>query len=257
MAHTVASWRELHLPDVETRPQTPCLQRMSARDATAAQRLVEIDVLRLHIVEHAHAGIPAHACCLLPFRTGFGCLSRDLASVGPAGSGGRLGGAVDCAPAVLPFENAAFELVLAQHAGDALPDEGFAEELSRVLAPGGVLLWYAFNPWSPWLAWIHWQTRGSAAPPFANADTQRRRFVRARLAPVSTSYVGACSPTRREAAAITDDARSRLLAPLRGAYLLVVRKQRASLTPLRPRVKHASVALGARLAGTPSQRASA
>lgn len=170
---------------------------------------------------------------------------------------GRLGGAVDCAPAVLPFENAAFELVLAQHAGDALPDEGFAEELSRVLAPGGVLLWYAFNPWSPWLAWIHWQTRGAAAPPFANADTQRRRFVRARLAPVSTRYVGACWPTRREVAAITDDARSRLLAPLRGAYLLVVRKQRASMTPLRPRVRHASVAIGARLAGTPSQRASA
>jgi SAM-dependent methyltransferase len=169
----------------------------------------------------------------------------------------RLGGDVACTPGALPFEDAAFQLVLAQHAGDALPDEAFAGELARVLAPGGVLLWNAFNPWSPWLAWIHWQTRRVAAPQFANAQTQRRRFLRAKLTPVSLRYVGACWPSRRDGAAGADGARSRLLTPLRGAYLLVARKQHAALIPMRPRRKHASVAFGARLAGTPSQRASA
>jgi SAM-dependent methyltransferase len=168
---------------------------------------------------------------------------------------GRFAGDVACTPGALPFEDAAFQLVLAQHAGDALPDEALAPELARVLAPGGVLLWYAFNPWSPWLAWIHWQTRGGAAPQFANAETQRRRFLRARLAPVSLRYVGACWPTRRDFAAGADGVRSRLLTPLRGAYLLVARKQHAALIPMRPRRKHASVAFGTRLAGT--QRASA
>ena len=54
---------------------------------------------------------------------------------------GRFAGDVACTPGALPFEDAAFQLVLAQHAGDALPDEALAAELARVLAPGGVLLW--------------------------------------------------------------------------------------------------------------------
>jgi hypothetical protein len=50
---------------------------------------------------------------------------------------------------------------------------------------------------------------------------------------------------------------ARFVSPLRGAYLLAARKQRAVLTPLRPRAVRKSVALNPRLVGTPSQRASA
>lgn len=214
----------------------------------------ELGLLREHAVRQ-----PAGRALLLRPHATARDLAADVAHLAATElhvEDGRFGGDILAAPGALPFEDAAFQLVLAQHAGDALPDEALAEELSRVLAPGGVLLWHAFNPWSPWLAWIHWQTRGGAAPEFANAKTQQRRFLRARLDPVSVRYVGSCWPTRRDDAG-TGGARSRLLAPLRGAYVLIARKQRAALIPLRARRKRAGVAFGTRLAGTPSQRASA
>ncbi len=169
-----------------------------------------------------------------------------------------LGGDIVCSARALPIENDAFQLVFAQHIGDMQPgDNGLVAEIARVLAPGGLLLWSGFNPWSPWLAWIHWHTRGGGAvPQTLNADTLRRRLIRSKLAPVAIDYLGGYWPKQ---AALDDDATpsrfSRFMSPLRGAYLLAARKQRAVLTPLRPR--RTSVALNPRLVGTPSQRACA
>ena len=173
-----------------------------------------------------------------------------------------LAGDVVCAPRALPIEDESFQLVFAQHIGDAHPlDGGAVEEIARVMAPGGLLLWFGFNPWSPWLAWIHWHTRGGGrVPQTLNADALRRRLQKSSLAPVALDYHGGLWPRRSvdtELAEPFEAPRRRLLAPLRGAYLLAARKQRAVLTPLRPRVKRTGVALGARLAGTPSQRACA
>lgn len=172
-----------------------------------------------------------------------------------------LRGDIICSGRALPIEDESFQLVFAQHLGDTQPENGLIEELARVITPGGLLLWCGFNPWSPWLAWIHWHTRGGGAvPQMSNADAVRRRLLRARLAPVALDFVGTCWPRRgieAEQANAQDSRRARLLKPLRGAYLLAARKQRAVLTPLRPRVKRPGVALGARLAGTPSQRACA
>ena len=174
-------------------------------------------------------------------------------------TGDGLGGDIVCEARALPLEDESFQLVFAQHIGDALPAEsGLVEEIARVMAPGSLLLWSGFNPWSPWLAWMHWRTRGGAAPQTLNVDTLRRRLLRFQLAPVALDYLGSCWP--RDAAQTSPPAaasrRSRLLAPLRGTYLLAARKHRAVLTPLRPRVTR-KVALGSRLAGTPSQRACA
>ena len=188
-------------------------------------------------------------------------LPVDVAHLTPVrlhAAGDRLSGDVICSARALPIENDSFQLVFAQHLGDAQSEGGAIDELARVLAPGGLLLWCGFNPWSPWLAWIHWHTRGGGAvPPMSNADTLRRRLIRAQIAPVALDYLGTCWPRR---AVDADDANARgarWLAPLRGAYLIAARKQRSVLTPLRPRVQRSGVALGARLAGTPSQRACA
>jgi len=170
-----------------------------------------------------------------------------------------LRGDLVCAPGALPYEDQSFQLVFAQHVGDALPaDSGLLEELARVMAPGSLLLWSGFNPWSPWLAWMHWHTRGGRAVPRpVHADALRRRLQRAQLTTVGLDYLGTCWPRRDSHAALdTGTRRGRLLAPLRGTYLLVARKQRAVLTPLRPRAVR-RVALGTHLAGTPSQRACA
>jgi SAM-dependent methyltransferase len=197
---------------------------------------------------------PDAAARALPIETG------PLTALRLHARGDALGGDVVCSAGSLPIENEAFQLVFAQHIGDVQPgDNGLVEEIARVLAPGGLLLWSGFNPWSPWLAWIHWRTRGGGAvPQTQNADTLRRRLIRSKLAPLAIDYLGGYWPKQ---ATLDDDAApgrfARFMAPLRGAYLLAARKQRAVLTPLRPRAVRKSVALNPRLVGTPSQRACA
>jgi len=172
--------------------------------------------------------------------------------------GDLLRGDVVCSARALPMEDESFQLVLAQHLADVQPEPGLVEEIARVLAPGGLLLWSGFNPWSPWLAWMHWHTRGGGrVPQTLNVDTLRRRLQRAQLATLALDYLGSWWPRRDAELPHADARRGRLLAPLRGTYLVAARKQRAVLTPLRPRVARPGVALGARLAGTPSQRACA
>lgn len=165
-----------------------------------------------------------------------------------------LAGDVVCATDALPWEDAAFQLVIAQHAGDMLGDaNGLVDELARVLAPGGVLLWFGLNPWSPWLAWVRWRfRRGHALPHTLHADPARRRLLRQRLAPAALDYLGPCWPQRSERVAAH---RSALLAPLRSAYLITATKQRAMPIPL-PQRRPQRMAIQPQLA-TPSRRASA
>ena len=193
---------------------------------------------------------PDAAARALPFEAG------PLTALRLHSLGDTLGGDLVCAARALPFENEAFQLVFAQHIGDVQPAEGLVEEVARVLAPGALLLWSGFNPWSPWLAWIHWHTRGGGAvPQTLNADTLRRRLIRSKLAPVAIDYLGGCWPKSDNGA--LPGRFARILSPLRGAYLLAARKQRAALTPLRPRIVRKSVALSPRLVGTPTHRACA
>jgi SAM-dependent methyltransferase len=166
-----------------------------------------------------------------------------------------LRGDVACAADALPWEDDAFQLVFAQHVGDALPSSGgLIDELARVLAPGGVLLWSGLNPWSPWLAWIHWQARrGLPLPRVTHADIARTRLMKRQLAPATIDYLGTCWPQQGERSMIQ---RSALLAPLRGSWLISVSKPRVVLTPLRARPKRERVAIQPHLA-TPSHRACA
>lgn len=184
---------------------------------------------------------------------------RHLAMTRVHVAGDLLRGDVVCAPQALPWEDESFQLVLAQHVGDALAGDGaIVEELARVMAPGSLLLWFGFNPWSPYLVWMHWRARRAALPQIWHADALRRRLQRAQLAPVAFDYLGTLWPHREAAPAGSESAeRAGWLAPFRGTYLVVARKQRAVLTPLRPRVPRKAVALGSRLAGTPTHRACA
>ena len=181
--------------------------------------------------------------------------ARHLGVVRGHASQGGLRGDVVCAPEALPWEDDAFQLVFAQHVGDALPSSGdLLDELARVLAPGGVLLWCGLNPWSPWLAWIHWQARhGLPLPRLMHADIVGLRLMKRQLAPAGIDHVGACWPQAAERVVAK---RSALLAPLRGAWMIAAKKQRAVLTPLRPRAMRERVAMRPHLAA-PSRRACA
>ncbi len=183
--------------------------------------------------------------------------TRHLAALRVHVQQGRLGGDVACAADALPWEDDAFQLVVAQHVGDALPPtSAVIDELARVLAPGGVLLWYGLNPWSPWLAWVHWRARrGMPLPQARHIESVRRQMSNRQLTPGATGYLGACWA---QLEASPDRYPARLLAPLRRAYLLTASKQRAVLTPLRPLMaRERGLAGRPQLAGTPSRRARA
>jgi SAM-dependent methyltransferase len=184
--------------------------------------------------------------------------TRHLVGVRVHAERDLLRGDVACAADALPWEDDTFQLVLAQHAGDVLPN-GIAliDELARVLAPGGTLLWFGLNPWSPWLAWIHWQARsGMPLPRAMHVDAARKRMQGGKLAAHAPDYLGACWP--QPSGQPSGIHRSRLFAPLRNAYLIAASKQRAVLTPLRPRLvrERERAAIRPQLA-TPSRRASA
>lgn len=149
--------------------------------------------------------------------------------VGAAG----LEGDVACSAGALPWGDDAFELAVVQHADDVPgPSAGFVDEIARVLAPGGTLVWYGFNPLSPWHAWMRWHARGGVRMPrVASADGVRRQVLRAGFVAASIVGIGPCWPGG------TRVARSRPLTHLRAAWMLVASKQRAVLTPLRPRAR--------------------
>ncbi|MCC7255178.1 MAG: class I SAM-dependent methyltransferase [Dokdonella sp.] len=160
---------------------------------------------------------------------------------------GGLQGDLSCAPEALPFEDDAFQLIVVQHAADALPAAAMqVGELSRVLAPGGTLQWFGFNPWSPWLAWLHWQGRaGLSVPAASGADALRRRLGAQGLAVGHVRLFGSCWPSLADADGV--------IKPLRAAWALTANKQQRVLTPLRPQRKRARIAARPSLA-VPSRR---
>jgi len=143
-----------------------------------------------------------------------------------------IAGDVVCASDALPWPDETFQFVVVQHAGDALAHpEAFIDELARVLAAGGSLVWFGFNPLSPWSLWLHWQARqGRPLPRAVPAESVRRRLLHEQLSPGAVEAIGPCWPDRNG-----QTRRSALLAPLRGAWMLLATRQRAVLTPLHRR----------------------
>ncbi|MGA9341490.1 MAG: methyltransferase domain-containing protein [Rhodanobacteraceae bacterium] len=180
-------------------------------------------------------------------------------------AGNGLDGDVRCAAASLAWENAAFQMIVVQHVCDVLPDvAALISELERVLAPGGALIWFGFNPRSPWFAWCQWHAwrdRTAAAERLSRRHsvampTMHRHLFGQRLQSDELRYVGSCWPRASQAASLPAP-RWRALDALRAAYVLVVRNRPQVLTPLRARAARPAAASRPHLVSTPSQRASA
>jgi SAM-dependent methyltransferase len=146
---------------------------------------------------------------------------------------GRCSGSLRCEPSQLPFANESFKLVIAQHVLEqvAAPDDG-AEEVARVLAPEGVALLFGFNPASLWRPWVSRRLRGGLQ--FASAGGWRQKLQRAHLDVLQVRYAGPWSPW---AAGETGSGREARALPLLGrfgaSWLLIARKRRSTLIPLR------------------------
>ena len=147
---------------------------------------------------------------------------------------GTFGGDARCQALHLPFASESFKLVIAQHILEqARSAEQLAEELARVLAPEGVALMFGFNPASLWRAWLArclsgtWQVRGAAS--------WREVLARSRLDVLQIRYSGIWSPWAATAGGGNAQVASwlRPLGRFGGSWLLLARKRRSSLTPLR------------------------
>lgn len=170
----------------------------------------------LHIRPHAQAPaiLPAHLLGTM----------LDV-SVGPDG---MLAGAIRCRPDELPFANESFKLVVVQHVFEQTgPAEDAAAEVARVLAPEGIALVFGFNPASLWRPWLSRRFPGRLR--FRAAGGWREVLGRSRLDVLQVRYSGLWSPW----AAGSDAPAPRSLGRFGGSWLLLARKRRDSLTPLR------------------------
>lgn len=166
-------------------------------------------------------------------------------------SAGWLEGSLRCDPADLPFASESFKVLIVQHAFERIDcAQQCAVELVRVLAPEGVALVLGFNPlgsWRPWL--VTRRLRGCPHLHLQSASAWQELFAREGVDTLQVRYPGCLWPHAGATRAI-DQSRSRLasmLARFGSSWLLLARKRRSTLTPLRLRSNQRELALNPHL----------
>ncbi|HEX6834572.1 MAG TPA: methyltransferase domain-containing protein [Rudaea sp.] len=146
----------------------------------------------------------------------------------------RLEGVARCDPDALPFANDVFKLVIAQHVFEQVDDAAAAaSELSRVLAPEGVALVLGFNPASPWRIWLSGTAARAGTPlTIRSAQAWQQILMREQIDTLQIRYPGRWWP-RTDHAPEEASAKSAALGRFSSSWLLLARKRRSTLTPLR------------------------
>ncbi len=165
-----------------------------------------------------------------------------------------LRGGLVCAPWELPLASESCKLIVVQHLFERVDDPAAcAGEIARVLAPEGVLLTLGFNPISLWRPWLAGAARRSHLPlRFRSAQRCAADMGGQGIDILQTRYFGALSPWSSAEPTTPDDAAggsgAPALARFRGSWLLLARKRRSALTPLRLRRDARELARNPRLA---------
>ena len=177
--------------------------------------------LHLRPDSHAPVTLPAHLL------SGIVELALD--------NGDIFNGALRCDSKALPFASECFKLVVAQHVLDRVDHaDDMAEQLARLLAPEGIALIFGFNPASLWRFWLRRRrSDGELRVHFTAAAAWRHRLQRTQLDVLQTRYVGRYSPWRDGIPQGESGRLSWLFGRFRPSWLLIVRKRRSALTPLR------------------------
>ncbi|MGH8041637.1 MAG: methyltransferase domain-containing protein [Rudaea sp.] len=148
------------------------------------------------------------------------------------GEKGLLLGAVRCAPWQLPFANESFQLLVAQHVFEHIDDSAAcAAEAARVLAPEGTALIFGFNPLGMWRPWLARRARGLRVQ---SAQAWRMMLAREQIDTLQVRFPGLLWPRASAQPGSRGDAETRL-ARWGSSWLLIARKRRSMLTPLRLR----------------------
>jgi SAM-dependent methyltransferase len=137
----------------------------------------------------------------------------------------------------LPFVDGAFGLVLLSHALEVAPDpRSLLHEAARVLAPGGMLALTGMHPASGWLPWLLW--RGGRG---VNLESPLRIGHWLRGVELNVERVQRVGPMWPSSSVAPHHG-----GPLGGGYLLIARKRRQAVAPirLRPRVIAAAPVAG-------------
>lgn len=147
----------------------------------------------------------------------------------------------------LPFIDDAFDLVLLRHVIEVAPAaSALLAEVIRVLAPGGLLVLTGVHPLSAWSPWLHWRAR-DCVPALHLPWQLGQKLQSAGLDVEWVRRVGRFWPglaTTRESPVNV----------LGGGYVLIARKRRRMVTPLR--IKPAPVRLPANGRLSPGTRRS-
>ncbi len=140
----------------------------------------------------------------------------------------------------LPFVDEAFDLVVLRHALETVPHApALLDEAVRVLAPGGTLALTGLHPLSGWALWFYWRERGSHR--LLQMPSQLVRALRrAGLEVDRVQRVGNLWPGLAAA-------RRAPTSMFGGGYVLVARKRKRMITPLRIRSKPMRVPVNSRL----------
>lgn len=151
-------------------------------------------------------------------------------------------GAVRCDPTQLPFASESFKLLIAQHVFEHVEKaDECAAELARMLVPEGVMLILGFNPiglWRPWL--MRNAPRTNSRLYLRSAHVWQQMLAREQVDTLQVRYPGVLWPWARNPyaapqAANESSALARLLGRIGSSWLLLARKRRSTLTPLRLR----------------------
>jgi hypothetical protein len=168
-----------------------------------------------------------------------------------------LGGHLRCHARSLPFEDDSLQLVVARHASDCLGrDSGVEAELARIVAPGGLLMVFGFNPVSSWRPW--WAARardGMSVPSFRSMGSMRRLLVEQNLQMGRGEYLGGFWPSTMASESVNGARTS--AAFWQGVWLLKARKQHLGMHPIPLRTPRRRPAMNPGLLQSSSRQAAA
>jgi SAM-dependent methyltransferase len=166
-------------------------------------------------------------------------------------AGDGLGGDLNCSMSALPLETDGVQLIVVRHLFDVLgPHEELESELMRVLAPGGVLCLFGFNPASTWrLWWLQHALHGMPMPRWNSPAQARRRLAALDAVQSQHGYLGGSWPSSSAMDARGNGQR------WHGAWSLVARKQRIAARAVDSHLRRKRVELAPGLARLSSRRA--
>ena len=176
-------------------------------------------------------------------------LLGNIVELAPKG-GDALDGDVSTTSSALPFANDSFQLLVAQHSLELVDDvETCVGELSRVLAPEGVALVFGFNPLGTWRPWLALQAARGAPLNLRSSNEWRQLFARNQIDTLQVRHPGVLLPNDpAQPRSRYDQWLTNAFARFGSSWLLLARKRRSTLTPLRLRTPSRERALNPRLA---------